>query len=109
VNREYPGIFPEMLRGCWEVGNKGDISHELIQGDFILFLGFPWPIMFKSERKNKTGKDLLHIETMLQNAKQLQHARLSRHVRYPSGIQFPCKCFPDEDGKIAETHWTKQN
>jgi hypothetical protein len=33
--------------------------------------------------KNVTQKVLLHIESILQNAKQLQYARLSLHVRCP--------------------------
>jgi hypothetical protein len=36
-----------------------------------------------------TQKVLLSLESILQNAKQLQHARLSLHVRCPSDIQFP--------------------
>jgi hypothetical protein len=39
-----------------------------------------------------TQKVLLHLESILQNAKQLQHARLSWHVKCPRGIQFPSNC-----------------
>jgi hypothetical protein len=46
------------------------------------------------EYENVTQKVLLFIESIPQNAKQLQHARLSWHVRCPSGIQFPSKCYP---------------
>jgi hypothetical protein len=41
-----------------------------------------------------TQKVLFVIETILQNAKQLQHARLSWYVRCPSGIEFPFKYSP---------------
>jgi hypothetical protein len=50
--------------------------------------GFPWPIIFKpeaikllTEYESVTQKVLLFIETILQNAKQLQHERLSSYVR----------------------------
>jgi hypothetical protein len=47
-----------------------------------------------TEYESVNQKVLISIESILQNAKQLQHARLSWHVRCPSGIQFPCKCSP---------------
>jgi hypothetical protein len=44
------------------------------------------------EYENVTRKVLLLIESMLQNAKQLQHARLSWLVRCPSVLQhLQCK------------------
>jgi hypothetical protein len=46
------------------------------------------------EYESVTQKILLPIESILQNAKQIQHAHISWHVRCPSGIQFPTKCSP---------------
>jgi serine/threonine protein kinase len=46
-------------------------------------------IKLLTEYESVIQKVLLPIESVLQNAKQLQHARLSWHVRCPSGIQFP--------------------
>jgi hypothetical protein len=51
-------------------------------------------IKLRMEYESVTQKALLFIDSMLQNAKQLQYARISWHVRYPSGIQFPCNCSP---------------
>jgi hypothetical protein len=42
-----------------------------------------------TEYESVTQKFLVPLESVLQNAKQVQHARLSWHVRCPSGIQFP--------------------
>jgi hypothetical protein len=46
------------------------------------------------EYESVTQKVLLLIESILQNAKQLQHTCISWHVRCPSGIQFTSKCSP---------------
>jgi hypothetical protein len=51
-------------------------------------------IKLLTEYESVTQKVLIPLESILQNAKQLQHMRLSWHVRCPSGIQFPCKCSP---------------
>jgi hypothetical protein len=45
------------------------------------------------EYEGVTQRVLISLESILQNAKQLQHARLSWNVRCSSGIQFPSKCF----------------
>jgi hypothetical protein len=46
------------------------------------------------EYESVTQKVLSCIDSMLQNAKQLQYSRLSWHVSCPSDIQFPSKCSP---------------
>jgi hypothetical protein len=51
-------------------------------------------IKLLTEYESATQKILLLMESMLQNAKQLQHARLSWRVRCPSGVQFPSQCSP---------------
>jgi hypothetical protein len=62
---------------------KGRLSgHIFIEGDSKLLSGFPWPIIFEPGKKIKllmdyeivTQKVLLPIESMLQNAKELQRA-----------------------------------
>jgi hypothetical protein len=51
-------------------------------------------IKLLTEYESVTQKVLISLESILQNAKQLQHACLSWHIRCPSGIQFSCKCSP---------------
>jgi hypothetical protein len=56
-----------------------------------------------------TQKVLWLIESILQNAKQLQHTRLSLHLRSASGIQLPFPIIghgnPDNN---LESHCTSQ-
>jgi hypothetical protein len=51
-------------------------------------------IKLLNEYEIVTQKVLLLIESIPQNAKQLQHMRLSWHVRCPRGIQFSSKYSP---------------
>jgi hypothetical protein len=58
-----------------------------IQSDSKLLLGFPWSIIFNAERtklftefESVTQKALFSIESVLQNAKQLQQLRLLWHI-----------------------------
>jgi hypothetical protein len=51
-------------------------------------------IKLLKEYESVTQEVLLLIETILQNAEQLQHTSLSWHVKRPSGIQFPSECSP---------------
>jgi hypothetical protein len=50
-----------------------------IQGDSELLSGFPWSVIFKPEIKSKR---LLSIESVVQNAKQLQHAPFMAHKQF---------------------------
>jgi hypothetical protein len=62
----------------------------LIQSDSKLLSGFPGPVIIKQEAKikllmqyeNVAQKVLLPLDSLLQNAKQLQHARLSWHITF---------------------------
>jgi hypothetical protein len=97
----------------------------VIQDDPKLLSGFPWPINFQTENnkiklvmeyENVPQKVLLLIESMLQDAKQLQRALLSWQVRCPSDIHFPpsvlqhlqCNCFDRSNNSelqfIEESH-----
>jgi hypothetical protein len=65
-----------------------------------------YKIKLLAEYESLTQQVLLFVESVLQNAKQLQHMHLSWHVRYPSGIQFPPQVFSSICGltvSIAET------
>jgi hypothetical protein len=46
-------------------------------------------IKLNTEYESVIQKALLRLESILQNATQLQHVRLSWQVRCSSGIQFP--------------------
>jgi hypothetical protein len=64
-----------------------------------------------AEYERVTQKVLTPLESILQNAKQLQHACLSWHVRCPSRFNFPasvlqhlrCNCFDCSSFSVQNT------